>query len=68
MNNITLFWTCLDGTKHQIENFNSKEQAAKYALSISNLSSYDIVDFDQYKRESEEAEVIFFKNNRHLNP
>ena len=69
MSNITLFWTCLDGSKHQINNyFETKQKADNYANSISNLSSYNIVDYDEIERQSNEAEIHFFKSHPELNP
>jgi hypothetical protein len=68
MSNITLYWTCLDGSRHQINNFETRQQAANYAGSISNLSNYNIVDYDQIQRESDAAEIAFFKSHPELNP
>jgi hypothetical protein len=68
MANITLFWTCLDGSKHQINNFETQQKAKNYALSVSNLSSYKIVDYDEIKKESDKAEIEFFKSHPELNP
>lgn len=66
---ITLFWTCKDGSKHQLFNYFNNELAAKnYANSIPNLLNFQTIDYEQIQTESDKSEIIFCKNHPELNP